>query len=192
MISAMRISDTDVTSTAIAVAYGSDATAFFVDERPLRTGEVSRRLRSAHRMDPAFGDLEHTTVTGKKPMGRPEVSLGHYLVGIEGREAGKLFEIGLDPLTIGRDGKQTLVFADDAEVSRVHARVSLSGNAVVVEDLGSTNGTFVNAKRITSPVTLREGNVLRVGRQILKYERRDRAEVTRSQELSRDLLRPRI
>jgi serine phosphatase RsbU (regulator of sigma subunit) len=140
-------------------------------------------------MAPAFGDLEHTTASGKKPIGRPEVALGHYLVGIEGREAGKLFEIGPDPLTIGRDAKQTLVFSDDAEVSRVHARVSLAGNAVVVEDLGSTNGTFVNAKRITSAVTLREGSVLRVGRQILKYERRDRAEVTRSQELSRDLLR---
>jgi pSer/pThr/pTyr-binding forkhead associated (FHA) protein len=97
-------------------------------------------------MGSAFGDLEHTTVSGKKPIGRPEVSLGRYLVGIEGRGAGKLLEIGQDPLTIGRDAKHTLVFADDAEVSRVHARVSLAGNAVVVEDLGSTNGTFVNAR----------------------------------------------
>ena len=77
----------------------------------------------------------------------------------------------------------------DTDVTSVHARVSLAGNAVVVEDLGSTNGTFVNAKRITSAVTLREGSVLRVGRQNLKYERHDRAEVARAQELSRDLLR---
>jgi pSer/pThr/pTyr-binding forkhead associated (FHA) protein len=122
-------------------------------------------------MGSAFGDLEHTTVSGKKPVGRPEVSLGHYLVGIEGRDAGKLLDIGPDPLTIGRDAKQTLVFADDAEVSRVHARVSLAGNAVVMEDLGSTNGTFVNAKRITSPMTLRESSVLRVGRQIGRIRR---------------------
>ena len=62
-------------------------------------------------MDPAFGDLEHTTVSGKKPIGRPEVSLGHYLVGIEGRVAGKLLEIGQDPLTIGRDNEKNPVVA---------------------------------------------------------------------------------
>jgi len=140
-------------------------------------------------MDPAFDDLEHTTVSAKNLKARPAVTLGHYLVGIEGREAGKLHEVGPESLTIGREARQTLVFADDSEVSRLHARVSLVDGAIVVEDLGSTNGTFVNAKRITSPVTLREGNVLRVGRQLLKYERRDRHEVERAQELSRDLRR---
>ena len=140
-------------------------------------------------MDPSFDHLENTTVSAKHPKGRPGISLGHYLVGIEGQEAGKLFEVVAEPLTIGRDARQTLIFAEDSEVSRLHARVSLVDSAVVVEDLGSTNGTFVNARRITSPVTLREGNVLRVGRQLLKYERRDRAEVARAEELSRDLLR---
>jgi pSer/pThr/pTyr-binding forkhead associated (FHA) protein len=48
----------------------------------------------------------------------------------------------------------------DTDVTSVHARVSLAGNAVLVEDLGSTNRTFVNAKRIASAVTLREGSVL--------------------------------
>jgi serine phosphatase RsbU (regulator of sigma subunit) len=115
----------------------------------------------------------------------PEV-LGHYLVGIEGTAKGKRVEVGAEPVTIGRDAGQTLVFAD-TQVSRFHARVSLVNDEVVVEDLKSTNGTFVHTQRITTPLTLREGNVLRVGSQMLKYERRSRHDVKHAQELDRDL-----
>jgi serine phosphatase RsbU (regulator of sigma subunit) len=115
----------------------------------------------------------------------PEV-IGHYLVAIEGTAKGKRFEVGAEPLTIGRDAGQTLVFAD-TQVSRFHARVSLVNGEVVAEDLGSTNGTFVHTERITTPFTLRDGNVLRVGSQFLKYERRSRGDVKKAQELDRDL-----
>lgn len=115
----------------------------------------------------------------------PEV-IGHYLVAIEGTAKGKRFEVGAEPLTIGRDAGQTLVFAD-TQVSRFHARVSLVNGEVVAEDLGSTNGTFVHTERITTPFTLRDGNVLRVGSQFLKYERRSRGDVKQAQELDRDL-----
>ena len=115
----------------------------------------------------------------------PEV-LGHYLVGIEGAVKGKRIEVGAQPVTIGRDAGQTLVFAD-TQVSRFHARVSLVNGEVVVEDLGSTNGTFVHTERITTPWTLRDGNVLRVGSQFLKYERRSRGDVKQAQDLHRDL-----
>lgn len=110
----------------------------------------------------------------------------HYLVAIEGTAQGKRVEVGAEPVTIGRDGGQTFVFAD-SQVSRFHARVSLVKDEVVVEDLKSTNGTFVHSKRITTPWTLRDGNVLRVGSQMLKYERRSRHDVKHAQELDRDL-----
>jgi serine phosphatase RsbU (regulator of sigma subunit) len=115
--------------------------------------------------------------------------VGHYLVAIGGAATGERVEVGDAPVTIGRSAEQTLVFAGDPEVSRVHARVSLIDGAVTVEDLGSTNGTFVEATRLTKPVTLQEGNVLRVGHQLLKYERRNKRDVARSQELDRDLRR---
>ena len=120
-------------------------------------------------MDPSFDHLENTTASAKHPKGRLGVSPGHYLVGIEGQEAGKLYEVGAEPLTMRRDARQTLIFVEDSEVSRLLARVSLVDNAVVLEDLSSTNGTFVNARCMTSTVTLPEGNVLRLG-QLLKYE----------------------
>ncbi len=115
-------------------------------------------------------------------------ALVHYLVAIAGVEPGRRIEVGPLPLTIGRDHRQSLVFPD-TEVSRLHASVSLVDGEVVAEDLGSTNGTFVDATRLSAPQVLREGSILRVGGQLLKYERRNRADVERSQALQRDLLK---
>ena len=70
---------------------------------------------------------------------------------VEGAEPGRRIEITAAPMTIGRDAQQTLVFAD-TELSRRHARVSLVNDEAVVEDLGSTNGTFIDGKRITGTV----------------------------------------
>jgi hypothetical protein len=135
-------------------------------------------------------EFERTTFIGR---GRGDsvrlpATFGHYMLVVDGLEPGRRFEVGSQPVTIGRDPRQMLVFAD-TEVSRLHARLSLVAGEVIAEDLGSTNGTFVDARRITAPAVLREGNVLRVGRQLLKYERRDRHDVERSQELDRDLLK---
>lgn len=113
---------------------------------------------------------------------------GNYLVVIAGAGSGKRIEIGATPVTIGRDARQTLVF-DDTELSRVHARVSVVNGEVVAEDLKSTNGTFLDGTRITEPVTMREGQVLRVGGQLITYERRSRRDIDRAEELDRDLRR---
>jgi serine phosphatase RsbU (regulator of sigma subunit) len=105
---------------------------------------------------------------------------------LAGSEVGKRLEIGASPITIGRDGQQTLVLADP-ELSRRHARVSLVDGKAIVEDLRSTNGTFVDGERITEPVTLVEGKVVRVGSHFFRYEQRSRRDVERSEELDRDL-----
>lgn len=112
----------------------------------------------------------------------------HFLVMLQGAEPGKRVEIGAEPVTIGRDAKQSLVLAD-SELSRRHARVSLINGEVMAEDLGSTNGTFVEGQRLATPVRLREGHILRIGSQFLKYERRSRRDVQKAKELDRDLRR---
>ena len=134
-------------------------------------------------------DAPHTTFDFGAARNAVPHDLGHYLVAIGGAETGRCVEVGDTPVTIGRDARQTLVFAADTEVSRLHARVSLVDGKAVAEDLGSTNGTFVDARRIAAQVRLHEGNVLRVGRQFLKYERRRRDDVERAQELDSDLRR---
>jgi serine phosphatase RsbU (regulator of sigma subunit) len=105
---------------------------------------------------------------------------------IAGAGTGKRVEIGDTPITIGRDARQTLVF-DDTKLSRLHARVSAVNGKIVIEDLKSTNGTFVDGVRVTAPVTLREGQVVRMGGQLLTCERRSRRDIARVEELDRDL-----
>ena len=112
--------------------------------------------------------------------------MGHYLVVLEGTSPGRRLEIGAEPITIGRSPRQTLV-CDDGDVSRLHARVSLVNGSVVVEDLQSTNGTFVDASRVTGAAILKEGCTVRLGGQVIKYERRSRQDVKKAEELDRDI-----
>jgi len=57
----------------------------------------------------------------------------------------------------------------------------------VAEDNGSTNGTFLGADRLTAPVTLQEGDVLRMGAHFLRYERRSRRDAERQKAIDKDL-----
>src|SRR5581483_6811880 len=69
-----------------------------------------------------------------------------------------------DELLIGRHADGAGRLADDDEISRSHARVSLDrSNFCAIEDLGSTNKTFVNGLRITGPQTLSVGDTIEVG-----------------------------
>ena len=92
------------------------------------------------------------------------------LVVVEGDALrGKSF--GLDSeLMIGRADKCHIKI-DDAYVSQVHARVYPRGETFMVEDQGSTNGTYVNRRRITSPVELRKGDQIKIGKTVLEARR---------------------
>jgi serine phosphatase RsbU (regulator of sigma subunit) len=134
-------------------------------------------------------EFDSTLFISGKPNPEPAVlpdAVAHYLVMLAGSGVGRRVEIGAEPITIGRDAQQTLVFTD-AELSRRHARVSLIDKDAVVEDLRSTNGTFVDNERILTPTRLSEGSVLRLGSQIFRYERRTRRDVERARDLDRDL-----
>jgi hypothetical protein len=71
------------------------------------------------------------------------------------------FTVG-DEATIGR-GQGCQVQLPDPMVSQLHARLFRSNKGLHVEDLGSTNGTFVNGSAVSAPVRLRKGDRLRVG-----------------------------
>jgi pSer/pThr/pTyr-binding forkhead associated (FHA) protein len=69
-----------------------------------------------------------------------------------------------DELLIGRHAEGAGRLADDEEISRSHARLSLDRTGFcAIEDLGSTNGTYVNGMRIKGPETLSEGDTIEVG-----------------------------
>jgi hypothetical protein len=83
-----------------------------------------------------------------------------------GTTPGAAFTLEGDQLTIGRDSANEIVI-NDAEVSRRHARLTFQGGKYVLEDLGSTNGTFVNGQRLAGPRVLKPGEVVSFGEQIV-------------------------
>ena len=77
----------------------------------------------------------------------------------------------LGPVVIGRAPSSDIVI-DEPYVSANHARYTLQGPALVLEDLGSTNGTRVNGHPIDQPVTLRDEDEVQVGDAIMRISRR--------------------
>jgi pSer/pThr/pTyr-binding forkhead associated (FHA) protein len=75
-----------------------------------------------------------------------------------------------DAVSIGRSERSTIK-VDDSYVSQSHARLYARDGAWFVEDLGSTNGTYVNDRRVASPVQVRAGDVVRVGKTVLELRR---------------------
>ena len=71
-------------------------------------------------------------------------------------------------ITFGRAPGCTVSVPDDTFVSQVHARVFNDHGNIVVEDLGSTNGTYVNGTRLTNPVALNRGDRLQIGSTVLE------------------------
>ena len=97
---------------------------------------------------------------------------------VEGPGAGRQIEL-TGPLVIGRDTAADVVL-DDGQISRRHARVSPSNGGVVVEDLESTNGTFVNHNEVHAPVELRPGDELLVGVTVLQLRSPEQVRVQAS------------
>jgi pSer/pThr/pTyr-binding forkhead associated (FHA) protein len=93
----------------------------------------------------------------------------HVLV-VEGANAGERAELDQAPILIGR-GTDAAIRLDDDYVSTRHARIASSADQWFVEDLGSTNGTYVGTARITQPTTLTLGTQVRIGKTILELRK---------------------
>lgn len=83
-----------------------------------------------------------------------------------GPNPGTVYALESEQINIGRDSSNEIA-VNDAEVSRRHARLSFQGGKYVLEDMGSTNGTFVNGQRLTGPRVLKTGEVISLGEQIV-------------------------
>lgn len=79
-----------------------------------------------------------------------------------GPNPGKVFPLDKAEISIGRDENRD-IFILDSGVSRKHARLTVQGNIYTLEDLGSTNGTYVNGQRLTAPKALQPNDVILLG-----------------------------
>jgi len=85
-------------------------------------------------------------------------------------EEGDEFPLNSAPVTVGRGGQNDLVLVGDEFASARHARIEARGDGVWVQDLDSTNGTYVNGSRVAGAQRLGAGDVLRVGETDLRVE----------------------
>ncbi len=84
------------------------------------------------------------------------------LVMVAGPNPGKIFELDQNSLFIGRDTNCHIVI-NDPETSRKHARLWLQSGAYMIEDLGSTNGTYINSLRLIGPHLLKHRETITLG-----------------------------
>jgi hypothetical protein len=84
-------------------------------------------------------------------------------------EKPKLFDLG-DELILGRSGKCHIVLGD-TYASQIHARVFRRNGQFFLEDMGSTNGTYLNSRKVTAPTPVNRGDRARIGRTELEFRR---------------------
>ncbi len=132
--------------------------------RDLFGTRVTRRTPAAAGPAPAPG-------RGRRDVPTPAPnSLPRTLVVTEGSLKGTTITLGQAPILIGRAPECTLVLEDDFASGR-HARLSLQQGTWMVEDLGSTNGTFLGRNRVQDPVPIAPGAPVRIGRTVLELRR---------------------
>ena len=104
-----------------------------------------------------------------KPAKRPRGAPTHVAI-LEGANAGEHISLDDAPLLIGR-GSDAAIRLDDDYVSTRHARIAMSNEQWFVEDLGSTNGTYIGSQRLSQPTTLQLGSQIRIGKTTLELRK---------------------
>lgn len=105
-----------------------------------------------------------------KRRGGAKRSAARHLVVTEGALSGTRITLSDSPVTIGRADDSTLVLSDDY-VSNRHARLVPQDGAWLVEDAGSTNGTYLDQQRVHGPTPVPLGVPIRVGKTVLELRR---------------------
>jgi pSer/pThr/pTyr-binding forkhead associated (FHA) protein len=129
----------------------------------IRTDMFGARMSSGAAPKPA--KAKQSAKPAAKRRGAPT----HVAV-VEGGNAGERADLDQAPILIGR-GPDAAIRLDDDYVSTRHARIASSGDQWFVEDLGSTNGTYVGATRINQPTAIALGTKVRIGKTILELRK---------------------
>jgi len=110
-------------------------------------------------------------VAGAAPGGAPQRSRRRWRLVLQGSTPDAGRELWVDgDVTIGRGAGCTLSIPGDTFVSTVHARVYARDGQLWVEDAGSTNGTFVNGKRVSGATRVRKGDRIQVGETVFEAQ----------------------
>ena len=136
----------------------------------VRSDMFGARVDDASRADRrAEKQTRRQSPSRSKPAKRPRGAPTHVAI-VEGANAGETVPLEQVPILIGR-GADAAIRLDDDYVSTRHARIASSGDQWFVEDLGSTNGTYIGSHRLTQPTTLTLGSKVRIGKTTLELRK---------------------
>jgi pSer/pThr/pTyr-binding forkhead associated (FHA) protein len=135
----------------------------------IRSDMFGARIDSTPRAD-RKADRQASKGAGRaKPAKRPRGAPTHVAI-VEGANEGERVSLDEAPILIGR-GSDAAIRLDDDYVSTRHARIASSGDQWFVEDLGSTNGTYIGSHRLTQPTTLTLGSKVRIGKTTIELRK---------------------
>ncbi len=117
---------------------------------------------------PMAPELKHGKRSVRAPKGR-KGNVGRFVVIEPKATRGSVFAMG-EEISIGRAATCTVGMGDDSFVSQLHARVFRDAGLTMIEDLGSTNGTYLNGKRLTEPERVTKGDRVQIGNTVFEAE----------------------
>ena len=115
-----------------------------------------------------MGQKTVTAVTAISKIQKRAFARSSALVVIYGEELGRKFDLEEGKLSIGRSSKSDIQIDHDS-VSRQHVRITVTEGQAHIEDVGSTNGTFLNDESLEGKVQLRNNDLIKVGRTVFKF-----------------------
>src|SRR5580658_1606634 len=140
---------------------------------------LTRQRAVGEPMPPDDDTLEDQTVSFRRPVGMPAEGGTsepvHLLLLLDDNAPPKRLPLHDLPVVVGRNAPADLTL-EDATVSRRHCKFELRDGQLLLSDLASTNGTFVNSVRLTEPARLQDGASIGIGAFRLRYHRREQDE----------------
>jgi pSer/pThr/pTyr-binding forkhead associated (FHA) protein len=134
----------------------------------IRSDMFGARVDTAHspsRRERRAARKQQSRKPAKRPRGTPS-----QIVVLDGPSAGHSVPLDQVPILVGR-GSDAAIRLDDDYVSTRHARVGESNGTFYVEDLGSTNGTYIGSQRLTQATAIQLGTQVRVGKTTLELKK---------------------
>ena len=139
--------------------------AVWSEVRGPRAGAAAPMARAAGHAAPPPAAVAHAPA-GKAPKGK-RGAVTRLIVLEPKANKGTAISVAQE-ITFGRAPGCTVSVPDDTFVSQLHARVFNDAGTIIIEDIGSTNGTYVNGTRLTAPTALNRGDRLQIGSTVLE------------------------
>jgi pSer/pThr/pTyr-binding forkhead associated (FHA) protein len=153
------VSNIDVDTALLVLKVGFIVLLYLFIWRIVRS--ASRDFRSAPAQESQIISPGQAAAAGLAP--RPSAGARLIVVKSDALPVGEAFPVVAGPVAVGRGGQNDVPLDGDEFASAEHARFEARRDGLWVEDVGSTNGTFVNGARVTTPRRLGRGDIVRVG-----------------------------